>query len=77
MDNLTVHHSKLVQSFIKEHHIECIFNVPYSPEYNPIELVFNLLKQSFKKLRLEAISKNKKRGFKNLVKDAIASLDNN
>ena len=28
-----------------------IFNVPYSPEYNPIELVFSPFKAKFKALR--------------------------
>jgi transposase len=31
LDNCTVHHSKLVSSFVKENDINLIFNVPYSP----------------------------------------------
>ncbi len=75
MDNLTVHHSKLVQQFMKDRNIGVLFNVPYSPEYNPIELVFNLIKQSFKKHRLEAISQGKKKGFQSLIRTAIQNVD--
>ena len=35
----------------KKLNIEPIFNVPYSPEYNPIELVFSPFKAKFKALR--------------------------
>ena len=75
MDNLTVHHSKLVQQFMKDRNIGVLFNVLYSPEYNPIELVFNLIKQSFKKYRLEAISQGKIKGFQSLIRKAIQNVD--
>ena len=40
LDNLRVHHAKLVQAWVKEHkdRIELFFLPPYSPEYNPDEL---------------------------------------
>ncbi len=44
LDNLSVHHSKIVQQYMKDNQLEALFNVPYSPDYNPIENVFNLLK---------------------------------
>jgi transposase len=56
LDNLSVHHSKIVRQFMKDKELEVLFNVPYSPDYNPIENVFNILKQKFKKLRMSAIS---------------------
>jgi hypothetical protein len=31
MDNCRVHHSKLVQAYLKEKEVPCIFNIPYSP----------------------------------------------
>ena len=40
MDNCNVHHSKKVAKFLEENGISAIFNVPYSPEYNPIERVW-------------------------------------
>ena len=60
MDNLSVHHSKVVKTHMRELGFKAIFNVPYSPQYNPIELVFGLIKHRFKKLRLEKVSQNEK-----------------
>jgi transposase len=31
MDNCSVHHSKKVTAYLKEHKIENIFNIPYCP----------------------------------------------
>ena len=39
-DNCRVHHSNKVRKFLEETGISVIFNVPYGPEYNPIERVW-------------------------------------
>jgi transposase/DNA-binding protein Fis len=49
-DNARIHHSKKVKEFCKEQKINMVYNPPYTPEFNPIELVFNKLKTEFKKL---------------------------
>ena len=41
MDNLAVHKTKNVKSLMRELNFEWIWVVPYSPEYNPIELTFS------------------------------------
>ena len=51
LDNLAVHRSQVVQEKAVELDIEFIFNVPYSPDFNPIEMVFSKLKRKFKYLR--------------------------
>lgn len=38
MDNLRVHHAKRVKEHMEKLGIAVIFNTPYSPENNPIEL---------------------------------------
>ena len=48
MDNACIHHSKIVTEYIKNYNIKLIFNVPYSPEYNPIEIMFSKLKKLVK-----------------------------
>ena len=40
MDNCSIHHTELVMDLLKEAGIVVIFLPPYSPDYNPIELVF-------------------------------------
>ena len=48
VDNLRVHHGKLVQEWIRTHHkqIEVFYTSPYSPEINPDEYLNHNLKQS-------------------------------
>ena len=48
VDNLRVHHGKLVQQWLSEHQneIEVFYTSPYSPEINPDEYLNHNLKQS-------------------------------
>ena len=48
LDNLRVHHSKKVQTWLEKHkdQIEVFYLPPYAPEYNPDELVNSDLKRS-------------------------------
>lgn len=47
LDNLKVHHGKIVAEWVEEHknHIQLFFLPSYSPEYNPDEYLNNDLKQ--------------------------------
>lgn len=44
MDNASVHHGEPIQQLIKETGLVVIYLPPYSPDYNPIEQTFNVLK---------------------------------
>ena len=44
LDNLNVHKANLVKLLCKCHDVELIFNVSYSPLFNPIEGVFSVVK---------------------------------
>lgn len=55
MDNLAVHKNAGVQELMRELKLECIWNVPYSPDYQPIETVFSQVKLLFKKEKLKAL----------------------
>ena len=48
MDNCSIHHTELVMDLLKEAGIVVIFLPPYSPDYNPIELVFGYIKAYLK-----------------------------
>ena len=71
MDNLQVHYAKEVKEAYEELNIIPIYGPAYSPEYNPIEMVFNMLKQPVKKWRLEDMLKRRKRTYKDLVPLAV------
>jgi len=55
MDNLSVHRSNAVKDRLNEMSIPYIFGPPYSPDYNPIELIFSIAKRELKIKRLRAI----------------------
>ena len=49
-DNARCHHANKVKEYCLKNNINMIYNPPYTPEFNPIELIFNKLKIEFKKL---------------------------
>jgi len=51
MDNARFHKTQLVHESINNKEFNVLYTPPYSPEYNPIELVFGQIKQSFYKMR--------------------------
>ena len=59
LDNLRVHHTNKVKELCKELDIPLVFNLAYSPDYNPIETYFSLLKNHYKRLKLNYIANDK------------------
>jgi len=51
LDNCSVHKSKLVLETIEELGINVVFLPPYSPDFNPIELVWAFVKDILRKLK--------------------------
>lgn len=48
LDNAKIHHAKIVKEYIETNNINLLFNVAYSPEFNPIENMFSKLKKLVK-----------------------------
>ena len=69
--NCRVHHSKKVAEFIKANQIEFIFNVPYGPEFNPIERVWSKIKLAFKKARMATILEGKSPNFEKMLRKIL------
>ena len=48
LDNLRVHHAKLVMEWVEQHKdkIELFYLPPYAPEYNPDELLNSDIKRN-------------------------------
>jgi transposase len=45
VDNASIHKSKQVKAFLKKHtDVKIYYLPPYSPEYNPVEIVWRLIK---------------------------------
>ena len=56
MDKLAVHRHKSAKTAYETLDIKPIFNVGYSPEFNPIESVFSQVKRSYNKARLNKLA---------------------
>ena len=52
MDRLAVHKQKDVSEWLAKLNITPLWNVSYSPEFNPIEAVFSKVKRLFNSRRL-------------------------
>ena len=55
MDNLGSHRADDSKEAMRELGFRWIYNVAYSPEYNPIELTFSQLKKNFRTLRAQKL----------------------
>src|SRR5271154_2393837 len=69
IDNCSIHKSQILKNTLKDNDKHLIFNVPYSPQFNPIEYVFNTLKSDIKKSNVttyDAMDKCIKKNIKNL-----------
>jgi len=51
MDNWTVHHGEDVTRLVEAHGCTILYLPSYSPDFNPIELLFSKIKAFVKKLR--------------------------
>lgn len=74
LDNLPVHKAKVVTEKAAKLQIPFIFNCPYYPEGNPIELVFSMVKREYKKSKLRCIVENKKIYHKVLINNAFKKV---
>ena len=56
MDNLAVHKTRETMVVYRRLNITPIFNLAYSPDYNPIESVFSQVKRIFNRERLRKLA---------------------
>ena len=77
MDNLSVHRSKKTLQLMDTLGLRYIFNAPYSPDYNPIEFVFSMLKSKYKKLRISSLVNGPRMTIRRMIDDSIAELELN
>ena len=51
MDNLSPHHSPRVESLLRQARAELVYLPPYSPDFNPIELMWSKVKEFLRAAR--------------------------
>ena len=49
LDNATIHHSDIIVDLVQDSGARIVYLPPYSPDLNPIELMFSLYKKSLKR----------------------------
>ena len=81
LDNARIHHAKTVKEYIQTTKCEFLFNVPYTPEYNPIEQVFSKFKSIIRKkednTKKELLLKNIKKAFQQITKKDLTGFFRN
>jgi transposase len=79
LDNCSVHKTNIFKEYVNQTKLNVLYNVPYSPETNPIEMVFSQIK-SFVKKRTNNTEKqlrnNINRAIKRVNKDNLKNYFN-
>ncbi len=57
LDNWRVHHGPDVRKLVEKYHCSLLYLPAYSPDYNPIELLFSKIKAFVRKLRPSTLDK--------------------
>ena len=74
LDNLSAHKSDKSKTEAASLGFRLIFNVPYSPEFNPIEFTFSKIKQKFRSLRARKLAGVDQSSTRALVAQAVECL---
>ena len=56
MDNASIHRGQEVEDLVATYNVQLEYLLPYSPDYNPIESSFHILKQWIKRHQMDVQS---------------------
>lgn len=79
MDNATIHKTKIFTEYCKEANVNVLYNIPYNPESNPIEMIFCPIKKFIKSNNtksITAINDSIDDYIKNISKDSLKKMFN-
>ena len=71
LDNLSAHTSERSKEEMKRLKFRWVYNVPYSPQWNPIELAFSQLKRNFRKLRAKKLIEHTQESHEAIIVSAL------
>lgn len=85
MDNAKIHHTKKLKEYINKKNIKVLYNIPYCPEFNPIENVNSMIRNTvrynknttyddIKNVLYEFKNKDHKKEFQNIYKSTFQRL---
>lgn len=79
MDNATIHKTKIFKEYSKNEKIDILYNIPYNPETNPIEMIFCPVKKYIKSNNTRsiiAIEKSIRNYIKNISEVTLKKMFN-
>ena len=71
MDGAGPHRSKILAQDLEEINVKRIINVGYSPQFNPIEGCFSIVKNHFKRKRLNAMLNKRQLVLQRLIMESF------
>jgi len=71
MDNATIHKTKIFKSYAEQEKINVLYNIPYNPETNPIEMIFSPVKNYVRSNNTKSIV-----AIKSSIDDYIKNMNN-
>ena len=74
MDNLRLHHMKIVKEYAVSHCIALRYNAAYSPEFNPIEGLWAYAKRSFSRYMINEHNFKDRALLYRLVRESIETV---
>ena len=74
LDNCSIHKARVTLAKAAELQMDLHFNVPYAPQFNGIEYVWNIAKQKFRKLQLQRMLKLNDLGFMDCIYASLSGL---
>ena len=77
VDQLSVHRSKRVRERLEELSIPVIYNASYSPDNNPIENIFGMVKTKFRRKRLDDITTGKREDIHHNIIQSFGEITQN
>ena len=74
MDQLSSHTAEASKTAMRELGFRWVYNVAYSPQWNPIELTFSKVKHEFKRLRARKLTGLSNDSHEVMVERALRSV---
>ena len=73
-DNLNVHRSKQATKLMADLNIPVVWNAPYSPQFNAVEYIIGVIKQNYKKNKLNKILNGTNETERELLSKAVKKV---
>ena len=74
LDNASIHRAATTQRLASQLGFDIVWNVPYHPEFNGIEYVWNIAKQLFREVQLQRMLQTTKLSFNQAIWQSLNDM---